>query len=101
MSAQPAPASSTGAGCPICGGSCSAFPDVPHRADYPFLPGGEPIMAEKTADQRLYDANGVLVAGPGAPVPNGVELFDEAGKPVGDAKTSSTSTKRAPVRETR
>lgn len=99
-----------GAACQVCGGGCTAFPDVEHTETYPFLPGGVPMATnDKTADGRLFDANGVLVAGEGASIPDGVDLFDEAGKPYKPSskaaevpvKAADTSAQRKPRRETR
>lgn len=103
MSVQPAPAVPAGAGCPICGGACQAFPDTPHQADYPFLPGGQPVTtSDKTASERLFDSTGTLVVGPGAPIPAGVKLFTEDGSPHGAKPAASkTAAKGTPVRETR
>lgn len=61
------------------------------------------MAANKTADQRLFDADGVLVAGPGAPIPDGAKLFTEDGKPHSTTAAPSTATavKSGPKRETR
>jgi hypothetical protein len=63
--------STSGAACPVCGGSCLSFPDIEHRADYPFLPGGTVAKTEDTvtAETRLFDGGGVLRYAAGAQVP--------------------------------
>lgn len=100
-----------GVACPVCGGGCVGFPDVVHRADYPFLPGGvEAPMSDKTSDERLFDSNGQLAVPEGGVVPEGVDLFTHDGKPYGKATTAAQpkaakaaeeSAKRAPKREKR
>jgi len=60
--------------CPVCGGfDCTGMPDVEHRSDYPFLPGGFDPMADKDyiiAPYKLIDhERGVIAYGTGERVP--------------------------------
>lgn len=117
---QPAPtAAPVGAGCPVCGGTCTRVPDVTHRADYPFLPGGIVTKNDETvtATGRLFDADGILRYRAGQEVPKAelktlqerpqvtadqrpVDL--EKAEPAAEDKTITTSsTKRGAGRETR
>lgn len=73
-------------GCPVCGGPCKSFPDVPYPRTYPFLPGGYEPVPEPTvpAPEHIW-INDILAFATGDPVP-----YDQAVKLgiVGKGKTT-------------
>lgn len=42
--------------CPICGGSCTAFPDIPVPDDYPFMTEDQKAAVNRTEDQDAKPA---------------------------------------------
>lgn len=57
--------------CRICGGNCTAFPDLDHLSTYPFLPGGrDPLFGKQwiIAPHRIV-ADGRVLYGTGDRVP--------------------------------
>jgi hypothetical protein len=93
-----------GAGlCPVCGGGCKAFPDVEHRSDYPFLPGGrDPVDSRYViAPHRVVDHElERVMSGTGERVPIADALkYGLVAKPTEPAPEPRPKGKRRPAED--